>query len=76
MGFYKLGDGVVVPAGKAYLTAPAAGRDFIGFGTETTGIKNVESVKGEGEVYNLKGQRVAAPTKGLYVVDGKKVVLK
>ena len=33
-------------------------------------------MKGEGEVYNLKGQRVAAPTKGLYVVDGKKVVLK
>jgi len=76
VGFYKLGAGVTVPAGKAYLQVEAAGRDFIGFGTETTGIKNVESVKGEGEVYNLKGQRVAAPTKGLYVVDGKKVVLK
>lgn len=76
VGFYKLGAGVTVPAGKAYLQVEAAGRDFIGFGTETTGIKNVESVKGEGEVYNLKGQHVAAPTKGLYVVDGKKVVLK
>lgn len=76
VGFYKLGAGVTVPAGKAYLQVEAAGRDFIGFGTETTGIKNVESVKGEGEVYNLKGQRVAAPAKGLYVVDGKKVVLK
>lgn len=27
-------------------------------------------------VYNLTGQRVAQPTKGLYIVDGKKVVIK
>ena len=28
------------------------------------------------EVYNLAGQRVAQPTKGLYIVNGKKVVIK
>ena len=28
------------------------------------------------EIYNLSGQRVSQPTKGLYIVNGKKVVLK
>jgi hypothetical protein len=27
-------------------------------------------------VYNLNGQRVAQPNKGLYIVNGKKVVIK
>ena len=32
---------------------------------------------GRGEVYNLAGQRVAQPTtKGLYIVNGRKVVIK
>ena len=30
----------------------------------------------EGAVYNLAGQRVANPTKGLYIVNGKKVIVK
>lgn len=30
----------------------------------------------EGVFYNLAGQRVAQPTKGLYIVNGKKVILK
>ena len=28
------------------------------------------------EFFNLAGQRVAQPTKGLYIVNGKKVVIK
>lgn len=44
---------------------------------ETTGIN---AVNGEGFMvngyYNLNGQRVAQPTKGLYIVNGKKVVIK
>ena len=30
----------------------------------------------DGIYYNLAGQRVAQPTKGLYIVNGKKVVIK
>ena len=30
----------------------------------------------EGRVYNLKGQRVERPQHGLYIIGGKKVVLK
>lgn len=44
---------------------------------ETTGIYNVEdgTVEG-GKYFNLKGQRVTNPTKGVYVVDGKNVMVK
>ena len=28
------------------------------------------------EIYNLNGQRVAAPQKGLNIINGKKVVIK
>ena len=68
-----------LPAGKAYLniavSAPTLNLDF---GGETTGIDEVRGKTEEvrGEFYNLAGQRVAQPTKGLYIVNGKKVIIK
>ena len=48
------------------------------FGDGTTGINtlNVERGTVNGEVYNLASQRVMQPTKGLYIVNGKKVIVK
>ena len=45
---------------------------------ETTGIDATESTPSEnGDLFNLKGQRVDKPTvKGLYLRNGKKVVIK
>ena len=80
VGFYETTDAFTVGANTAYLPANFAAttaRGFYSFG-EATGIgatlknKEIENK----EVYNLKGQRVAAPTKGLYIVNGKKVVVK
>lgn len=83
VGFYKVADGQSVPAGKAYLIIadpPTASREFIGisFGDEdVTGVNEVKVQKEvRGEYYNLNGQRVAQPTKGLYIVNGKKVIIK
>lgn len=45
-------------------------------GISATGIEKVESNTGRIAVYNLQGQRVSAATKGVYIVGGKKVVLK
>ena len=44
----------------------------------TTGIAQIENEasKMEGSVYNLNGQRVNSPKKGLYIVNGKKVMMK
>lgn len=76
---FKKSTGVgTLAAGKAYLDltggAPELSVDFGG----TTGINavNGEGFKVNGEYYNLAGQRVANPTKGLYIVNGKKVIVK
>lgn len=68
----------VVPKGKAYLAlgaAPAPGLNLFD-DEETTGVNEVKTQKVAGEYFNLAGQRVAQPTKGLYIVNGKKVVIK
>ena len=68
-----------LPAGKAYLAISASAPILnLDFGGETTGINavNGSEFKVNGEYYNLAGQRVANPTKGLYIVNGKKVIIK
>lgn len=72
---------VTIPAGKAYLNYAGAGaRLGIVFDDETTGVQELKNSRIEGlktgNYYNLSGQRVAMPTKGLYIVNGKKVVVK
>ncbi|MBR1665556.1 MAG: hypothetical protein IJ699_04950, partial [Bacteroidaceae bacterium] len=65
-----------------YLPAKFDGSGARGFflldGSDATGIgtalMNKEAMNSE--VYNLQGQRVAAPTKGLYIVNGKKAIVK
>ena len=44
---------------------------------DATGIENAE-IKDEksGMIYDLQGRRVTEPTKGMYIVGGKKVVIK
>jgi len=78
VGFYNVAPEVTVPAGKAYLVAVGANaREFISFlEDETTGISLLENKKQMENCYNLNGQRVAAPAKGLYIVNGKKIVIK
>ena len=67
-----------VAAGKAYLEfsgdVPAP---MLSMGGETTGINAIDN--GQLTIdnyYNLAGQRVAQPTKGLYIVNGRKVIIK
>ena len=78
VGFYRLQNGDKVPAGKAYLQiSGGAARAFFGFGNGTTGIDNLTPALSNGEevYYDLQGRRVAQPTKGLYIVNGKKVII-
>ena len=81
VGFYKLASGKTIGLGKAYLTysggGVAAARGYFLF-DETTGIE-MPTVEGNGDaeavVYDLQGRRVLNPTKGLYIVNGKKVFI-
>ena len=78
VGFVLVKENSTIPAGKAYLDITAPGRDFIGFGDEdATGIEAVQqNAKADNQYFNIAGQRVAQPTKGLYIVNGKKVIIK
>jgi hypothetical protein len=79
---YPVGaDGATIPAYRAYIQiaqgSAARSLKFVIDCEETTGIDGIatESVS-RGEVYNLNGQRVASPRKGLYIQNGKKVLVK
>ena len=41
-----------------------------------TGVDAVKTVKNDGQVYDLQGRRVDKPNKGLYIKNGKKIVIK
>ena len=80
IGFYPY-SAAYLPAGKAYLTltaAQAVQKLSFSFGGETTGIGAVEA-DGAGKTatwYDLSGRRVTNPTKGVYIVGGKKEIVK
>ena len=91
VGFYKYtGNGVneIIPANRAYLVINNGGSapvyNFYSFSEDNgattslseNGIVKSEKIAGAAGLYNLAGQRVAQPTKGLYIVNGKKVVIK
>lgn len=77
-GFY-LWTGDRLAVGKVYMYVDASSSpqmlQLVKPGQEETGIEAVESASAEREgIYNLQGVRVAEPSKGLYIVGGKKVM--
>ena len=77
LGFFLVtGTDAIVNPFRAYLNTGTSAPEFLSFDGNTTGIESVKTVEAKGEFFNLAGQRVAQPTKGLYIVNGKKVVLK
>ena len=63
---------------RAYFHIPAsAGIKSLGFdGGNATGIEGIVADELEGTVYDLSGRLVARPSKGMYIVNGKKVFIK
>lgn len=74
VGFYKLKEGDNVPAGKAYLKIAATSREFIAIDGGATAIKSVETENANGAIYNLAGQQVKSAQKGIFIMNGKKVI--
>ena len=86
IGFYFANDKTVA-SNRAYLhilttlapDAVAGAPMMLVFDNETSGVETLNIERGtlnDNNYYNLAGQRVAQPTKGLYIVNGKKVVIK
>lgn len=80
LGFYwgvDNGGKFTVKAGTAYLAVPNAVsvKGFLLDGTPTA-IEGVEAENNTDVIYNLSGQRVQKAQRGLYIVNGKKLMVK
>ena len=77
--FVKAGNKVSVASFRSFLALPALQSPrSVGclFSGETTGIDSVVKENGSDVLYNLKGQRVNQAGKGMYIKNGKKVIVK
>ncbi|MBO4821751.1 MAG: hypothetical protein J5548_09840 [Prevotella sp.] len=76
IGFYRCLVDVVIPQYKAYYAPEAAATDAYLF-EETTGIDQTAVEASDADIYTISGVKVSnASQKGVYIVNGKKVVVK
>ena len=82
IGFYlqnESGNSIANDEHKAFLRVAeaTASKAFFSLGGEATAINSVATAKKETKgVFDLQGRRVDNPVKGLYIMNGKKVVIK
>lgn len=81
-------ESVMMPAHRAYLpllTSEVANANFVGIIWDDDTVTGLDSVPtddnrenryGDGTIYNLQGQKVVNLTRGIYIINGKKVVIK
>ena len=78
VGFYPVSSELTIDSGKVYLDLSGSPvKEFLGFdfGDSPDAIETLfdSPLKGE-NIYNLAGQRVNKAQKGIYIVNGKKVL--
>lgn len=77
--FVPCAEAGVLPANKAYLPAgkiPAGAKAFTFDFGDATGINEAKAAKADGAIYSISGVRVAEPQKGVYIMNGRKVIVK
>ena len=83
--FYPFEDNTTFSAGKAYLQIPTAwlpvtAQKSLNVRFDDGETTDLDEVKGEGgevkTIYDLSGRVVETPTSGIYIIDGKKVIIK
>lgn len=86
IGFYTISEAGEIGANKAYLRVPKKDansrmkklifEDEEGYGDEAAGIETISENTNETFVFDLLGRPVQQPTKGIYIINGKKVIIK
>jgi len=82
VGFYPVGDGVTIPAGKAYLDMKGLLiKEFLAFDfgeDDPTGLNDLRDFNdlkdSKDVIYNLAGQRISKMQKGINIINGKKIL--
>jgi len=73
VGFFQVKAGTAVSEGKAYLVSNAGVKGYLFEGDDATGINGLRATA-NGQWYNLAGQRLSRPVRGVNVSKGRKVV--
>ncbi len=78
LGFYKLTEATTLPENSVYLPGEVSESEFI---KETNDITTVVSeISTEASlpkaVYDLSGRKVSYPERGIYIIDGRTVIVK
>ena len=81
VNFYTLSTTGDIAGGKAYLKLPTASLSarmhFSFTGGEATAIESINVMEPTDDtIYDLQGRKVCHPSKGLYILNGKKVIIK
>ena len=73
----RTGSSGTITANTAYYTADSNAATLTMKKGEETGIEEVKGESGKVKgIYDLQGRKVEKPTKGIYIIDGKKVLVK
>ena len=78
-GFYPVSTDVTLPAHKAYLAIPSGGsvrKIVMPSDSQTAAISEQRTSKAGAAFYTLQGVRVAKVSKGVYVKNGKLIIIK
>jgi hypothetical protein len=81
LGFYRY-KGTTLAANKAFLTFDSGSGNLVGFfpfaEDDATSVESpaIRENRNDAPVYDLMGRRVSQPTRGLYIMNGKKVLVK
>ena len=76
---YKSNGTTTISGTRAYIKANTAEARIVNFyldGEDTTGIMNIDGTITTGKVYNMQGQQVKNAKNGIFIQNGKKVVIK
>ena len=74
VGFYRCSGGTLA-ANKSYLQLEGGQQAVCIRLAGTTDIEGMESTLSSSTIFDLQGRRVECPSKGIYIVNGKKVVV-
>ena len=76
-GFYPTASGLEIPAHKAYLPSTTSPSRMLVIAGETTGISTLETEdQNQQTIYTLQGTRASSLHRGLYIQNGKKIIIK
>ncbi len=76
VGFVLVTEGIGIPGGKAYYSASSSARKYFII-DNTTALQSIQkSTTDTDQLFDLQGRKVVNPGKGIYVRNGKKIMIK